>query len=80
MADAPLLGGANDVNRSTGSRLTNARNVDSHVFELLLYHAPTRILTLDVDRQASLRLQDPARWIDSPRGHHICDHHDSAEL
>ncbi|KAF2686088.1 hypothetical protein K458DRAFT_441723 [Lentithecium fluviatile CBS 122367] len=34
MADAPLLGGANDATRSTGSRLSNARNVDSHAGKL----------------------------------------------
>ncbi|KAL1600766.1 hypothetical protein SLS60_007154 [Paraconiothyrium brasiliense] len=30
MADAPLLGRSNDRSRSTGSRIKNARNVDSH--------------------------------------------------
>ncbi|KAF2249436.1 hypothetical protein BU26DRAFT_484840 [Trematosphaeria pertusa] len=31
MADAPLLGGANDTTRSTGSHRHNARSVDSHL-------------------------------------------------
>jgi hypothetical protein len=31
MADAPLLGRANDTSRSTGSQIKNARNVDTNV-------------------------------------------------
>ncbi|KAF1958120.1 hypothetical protein CC80DRAFT_25189 [Byssothecium circinans] len=31
MADAPLLGGANDIRHSTGGRVGNARNVDSSI-------------------------------------------------
>jgi hypothetical protein len=55
MADAPLLGRANDTTRSTGSNLSNARNVDSNVGALCV-HGSTKATDRVPGKQASLRI------------------------
>ena len=78
MADAPLLGGANDVNRATGSISTIDRNVDSSV--IITLHLEQQRLIPTLGRATSLRIQDPARWIDSTRRYHVRHHHDFTQL